>query len=90
MSLVINAPKVEGRLRIEAAKRGVSVAEYAVAILASHLEPTDEEANQAPFHATATADEWIAAFDSWVDSHENSPSLPDSALSRESFYESRS
>ena len=89
MSLVINAPKVEGRLRIEAAKRGVSALEYAIDILESHLEPEDQALKDLPFYATATPEEWEARFDAWVDGHKSGRSLPESALTRESFYEGR-
>jgi hypothetical protein len=88
MPLTINAPYVEGRLKQEAAKRGVPAAEYAVDILALHLGPQDEGAG-APFYATATAEEWDREFDAWVDSHPVRTPLPDSALTRESIYEGR-
>ncbi len=91
MSLVINAPHVEGKLRTEAAKRGVTAADYAVNILASHLGPqgSDTASAGAPFYATATPDQWNSAFDEWVDSHPRRSTLPDSSLTRASFYEGR-
>jgi len=89
MSLVINAPLVEGKLRDEAAKLGLSAAEYAVTILTTHLAPEIYGSNEAPFYATATSEEWNKAFDTWVASHSTGPSLPDSALTRESMYEGR-
>jgi len=89
MSLVINAPDVEVKLRNEAAKRGVSAAEYAIAILLTHLEPKVNDSEEVPFYATATTEEWNKAFDAWVGSHATGPSLPDSALTRESYYEVR-
>ena len=90
MSLVINAPQVEGKLRREAAKRGVTAADYAADILASHLGPQGSDpALIAPFYATATPEQWNSAFDEWVDSHSRRKPLPESALSRESFYEGR-
>jgi hypothetical protein len=89
MSLVINAPQVESKLRVEAAKRGVSAAEYAVKILSTHLEPQSATDASVPFYATATPEEWNARFDAWVDSHKSGRTLPESALTRESFYEGR-
>jgi hypothetical protein len=89
MSLMINAPVVEGKLRNEAAKRGVSVEHYAETILASHLAPDAAFQVAAPFYETATLEEWTNEFDAWVDSHPVRQSLPDYAFSRESFYEGR-
>ena len=91
MSLVIDAPQVEGKLRREAAKRGVTAAAYAADILASHLgrQGSDASSAGAPFYATATPEQWNSAFDEWVDSHPQRKPLPDSALSRESIYEGR-
>ena len=87
MSMVINAPYVEGRLQTEAAKHGVSASEYAVNILATHLEPRGDNRSKAPFYATATPEQWNAEFDAWVDGHSARQTLPGFALSRESFYE---
>lgn len=44
-----------------------------------------------PFCETATADEWIAAFEEWVNSHRglNLPTLSDEDISRESIYGER-
>jgi hypothetical protein len=90
MSLTINAPQVEGKLRQEAAKLGVTAADYAADILASHLGPQDgDPATGAPFYATATPAQWNSAFDEWVDSHPRRTPLPESSLGRESFYEGR-
>lgn len=43
------------------------------------------------FGKTATADEWIAAFKEWVNSHRglNFPTLSDEDISRESIYGER-
>ena len=89
MSLTINAPVVEGKLRREAAKRGVSAEKYAETILASHLTSETPKHAAPPFYATATPDEWIKEFDTWVDSHSVKEPHPDHAFSRESFYEGR-
>jgi hypothetical protein len=41
-----------------------------------------------PFHETATASEWVTAFQEWAASHRhNAPPLSDYAVSRESMYE---
>ncbi len=86
MSLVINAPLVEGKLQQEAAKRGVSAEQYAMSILERGLEQRADSGAAAAFYATATPEQWDAAFDAWVDSHPARPALPDAALARESFY----
>ena len=86
MSLTINSPLVENKLRREAEMLGVSTADYAADILAAHLEPQAHDL-AAPFFATATLDEWNAEFDAWIDGHPSRRALPDSALSRESIYE---
>lgn len=91
MSLVINAPTVEERLRTEAARRGVTAAAYAAGVLASHVGPlgADPVADGATFYATATLEQWNAAFDEWVDSHPRREPLPESALTRDGIYEDR-
>lgn len=86
MSLVIDAPSVEGKIRREAAKRGVSAAKYAENILATYLAPQNAAAGAEPFYATATLEQWNEEFDAWVDSHPSRRPLPDSAISGESFY----
>jgi len=90
MSLVINAPGVELKLQAEAAKRGLSAADFAASILSERLDlASTNGSNVAPFYDTATHEEWVKAFDSWVNSHEGGPSLPESALTRESIYQGR-
>ncbi len=43
-----------------------------------------------PFYETASHEEWSRAFHEWIESHpKDGPSLPDEALTRESFYEGR-
>lgn len=66
----------------------MSAAKQAENILATHLEPQENKGVE-PFYATATLEQWNEAFDAWVDSHPVRGPLPDSALSRESFYEGR-
>jgi hypothetical protein len=57
---------------------------YLDAMLSQLVEPQQER----PFYETATPDEWVAAFRSWVESHRelNLPTLSDEAISRESIY----
>lgn len=42
-----------------------------------------------PFYATATPEEWLAAFTEWTESHRDLPHVPISAFSREADYEDR-
>ncbi|MEA5516481.1 hypothetical protein [Nodularia sp. UHCC 0506] len=44
-----------------------------------------------PFYETATPQEWVTAFQEWVESHRelNLPTLSDTAISRESIYGER-
>jgi len=44
------------------------------------------ELQQAPFHATATPQEWSHRFSEWVASHRDFPCLSDEAIDRESIY----
>ncbi|MBD2435470.1 hypothetical protein [Nostoc sp. FACHB-110] len=57
------------------------------AMLQQLVQPLEEH----PFYATATPQEWIAAFQEWVESHRelNLPTLSDEAISRESIYGER-
>jgi hypothetical protein len=49
------------------------------------------ELRETPLYAGATAEEWSAAFTSWVESHRSLelPSLSDEAISREEMYGER-
>ena len=50
----------------------------------SLLVPSSEQ----PFYETATPEEWLRAYHTWVESHERiSPPLSDYAVSRESMYD---
>ncbi len=54
--------------------------------------PNEEHLNDntsAPFHETATADEWVAEFSAWAHTPRNAPPLSDAAISRESIYSER-
>jgi hypothetical protein len=90
MSLVINAPAIEVKLRQEAAKQGVSAADFATKILTEHLGPSAAgDNNSMPFYAGATREQWEQALDRWIGGHPARKPLPDAALSRESIYEGR-
>jgi len=49
--------------------------------------PPPTPAPDKPFWATATTEEWLAAFHEWVDSHKDGPGLPAEALRRETMYD---
>ncbi|MEP6756504.1 MAG: hypothetical protein ABJA67_13445 [Chthonomonadales bacterium] len=52
------------------------------------LAPLTDPVASPPFHETASAEEWNAAFTSWIESHEpGKPLLSDYAVSREGIYE---
>ncbi|BAY63106.1 hypothetical protein NIES22_31850 [Calothrix brevissima NIES-22] len=52
------------------------------------LEQLIQPVIEQPFYETATPQEWIAAFQKWVESHQdmNLPTLNDEDISRESIY----
>jgi hypothetical protein len=53
------------------------------------VRPLDAE-REAPLYESLGAEEWIAQFHAWLDSHDpNLPVLPDDALRREGIYEDR-
>ena len=87
MTLTIElTPELEERLQHEAARQGVASELYARQLLEERLLPTQE----LPFWARASREEWVKAFNEWMDSHDpNLPPLPDEAYSRESFYGER-
>jgi len=55
------------------------------------LERLVQPESERPFYETATPEEWVAAFQEWVESHRalNLPTLSDEAISRESIYGER-
>jgi hypothetical protein len=55
------------------------------------LEQLVQPESERPFYETATPQEWVAAFQAWVESHRglNLPTLSDEAISRESIYGER-
>ena len=90
MSLIIKSPAVESRLRTEAAKQGIPAADYALQILSSHLgKPAESAIGGSPFHASATAEEWVAELNRWIGCHPSRKPIPDSALERETIYDGR-
>lgn len=52
------------------------------------LERLVQPERERPFYETATPQEWVAAFQEWVESHRglNLPTLSNEAISRESIY----
>lgn len=87
MTLTIElAPEVEEQLRREAEQQGMASETYARQLLEERLLPAQE----LPFWARASREEWLQAFNEWMDSHDaNLPPLPDEAYNRESFYGER-
>ncbi len=52
------------------------------------LEQLVQPSRERPFYETATAEEWITAFQEWAASHRHdAPPLSDYAVSRSSMYE---
>ncbi|MBX3279990.1 MAG: hypothetical protein KF868_18465 [Acidobacteria bacterium] len=79
-------PDLDRKLRDEAERQGLSVDDYARRLLEERLSETEAP----PFWATATPEEWLRAFDDWMDSHDATlPPLSAAAVSRESFYGER-
>lgn len=76
-------PEQETALQVRAAQEGIAADLYVLRLL---TEALDISPLPRPFYETATPDEWIAAFDAWVNSHDpNGPLLQDD--SREGIYE---
>ncbi len=42
---------------------------------------------EAPLWETATTEEWIHAFQQWINSHSQGPGLSDAAISRDTIYD---
>jgi hypothetical protein len=53
---------------------------------AIRLEPTPTTTTE-PFWKTATPEEWVKAFNEWIDSLPPGPGLSDWAVSRDSIYD---
>jgi len=87
MTLTIEiSPELEKRLHRKAGRRGVAAEECVRLLLEERRLPTASK----PLWAVATLEEWEAAFDRWLTSHDPTlPPLPEEALRRESFYGDR-
>jgi hypothetical protein len=80
------SPEQEAALRETAARQGTDEQEAAVRLLGQALGVSAPEPEARLFYETATTEEWIAAFDAWVNSHDpNGPFLLDDR--REIIYE---
>ena len=87
MTLMVQLPpELEKRLESEAAERDLTTAEY----VRSVLEQIFASPIGLPLWMTATKDEWLEAFNTWMDSHDPTlPPLSEEAISRESIYGER-
>jgi len=87
MTLILElSPEQERILHIRATVHRKKADEYALELLNQTLTAPPEGQETRPFYETATTEEWIAAFDAWVNSHDpNGPYLLDD--SREVIYE---
>lgn len=82
MSLSLElAPEVEEALRSEARRRGVKPEELASHWIAELASPTAVKSLE--------HEEWVRRTRAWSESHRHWPTLPDTAMERESFYEDR-
>jgi hypothetical protein len=82
------SPETAALLSARARVQGLSEEEYLRSLLlnGNAKEPTRER----HFQETATPEEWIAALDEWVKSHDpNTPGLSIEDVSRETIYEDR-
>ncbi|GEM_PF-2914158 len=87
MILMVQIPlELEKRLQAEAAEYGVTTSEYVSAV----LERMFASPSRSPLWMTATKDEWLKAFNAWMDSHDPTlPPLSEEAVNRESMYGER-
>lgn len=87
MTLMVQIPpELEKRLQAEAADHGLSTEEYVPFV----LERLFASPGHAPLWMTATKEEWLKAFNAWMDSHDPTlPPLSEEAVSRESIYGER-
>lgn len=80
------SPEQERVLQIRAMLNRQKPNEYAAQLLEKTLTSPPEGQHERPFYETATTEEWLAAFDEWVNSHDpNGPVLFND--SREAIYE---
>ncbi len=87
MTLTVQiTPEVEKRLEAEAGELGLTPAEYVRVV----LERMFSRPERPPLWMTATKEEWLKAFNAWMDSHDPTlPPLSEEAISRESIYGER-
>lgn len=71
-------PELEANLTAQAQARGLSLDAFLQDYLIQHAPPA------APFEMTV--EEWEKAFDAWLDSLPELPTLSDEAISRQSIY----
>lgn len=90
MSLTIQAPEIERRVRHLAKSRGLSPEEMLLGLVEAQLPREESEPQARPFYETATTEEWAAALDRWAARFpSDAPLIPDEALRRENLYEDR-
>ena len=89
MTITIDIPpELESRLQEEADRRGLAPEDLARLLLKEQL--LDAHSERLPFWATASKEEWLSAFNAWMDGHDPTlPPLSDEAISRESIYAER-
>ena len=81
MSLIIEAPEVEQRLKRQAERLGIPVENYVVKLLEDSLPVVNP-----PLETKEQRDERIRKFHEWVNGHRYRTPLPESATTRASFY----
>jgi hypothetical protein len=87
MTLTVQIPpELQSRLQAEAAEHGLTAEEYVRLV----LEKMFVSPRRAPLWMTATKEEWLKAFNAWMDSHDPTlPPLSEEAISRETMYGER-
>lgn len=82
MTVTLNLkPEVEAGLLAQAQANGMTLEEYLLSMV--------EGAALSAIQKTASAEDRAAAFEAWSAGHQQTPDLPDYAVSRESMYEGR-
>lgn len=87
-------PETEKRLVERARQKNLKIETFLEVFIEENLDDETEispQGEKKPFYETASKEEWLAEFRSWMDSHQDKdyPVLPDEAYSRESIYEDR-
>ncbi len=90
MTLNLEIPAtLESRLQIEAAQNGLTPEDFVRQLLTGRLTESPERQSR-PNRANAAAEEWLRAFNHWMDSHDQTlPPLTGESLSREVIYGER-